>query len=333
MWSVCSMSFYLFTFVSTSKLVLSPFIHIHPGWSFAGTKVVQWRHQGRFCMEAIDSERLHSSRHGQGFQHGGPPKVPFEWKIEDQAAGRFVGSQSKVQRSRKWCRTLWRRSRKVDTGSWIKIHEGKSSTDWRTAPRLFMLHIRKDCTQLHLLIYICLYQDHVQTSCFEQATQQCYADFSRFLVFISTVAVCNASLFALGGCTGGSHCPRCKWNWGPCSTCSTYSTNCMTFFCSLLVESQAFTKEASAEKVRCQDFPGACTISTGGQHLCALQQASGLVVCCWDADGDNTHQDEVWLNPHRCTFKMQLIWTSKFWAPILLHVYATTEDIFTDKEQ
>ena len=31
-----------------------------------------------------------------------------------------------------------------------------------------------------------------------------------------------------------------------------------------------------------KDFPGACTISTGGQHLCALQQASGLVVCCWD---------------------------------------------------
>lgn len=31
-----------------------------------------------------------------------------------------------------------------------------------------------------------------------------------------------------------------------------------------------------------EDFPGACTISTGGEHLCALQQASGLVVCCWD---------------------------------------------------
>lgn len=31
-----------------------------------------------------------------------------------------------------------------------------------------------------------------------------------------------------------------------------------------------------------KDFPGACTISTGGQHLCALQQASGLVVCFWD---------------------------------------------------
>lgn len=40
-----------------------------------------------------------------------------------------------------------------------------------------------------------------------------------------------------------------------------------------------------------EDFPGACTISTGGQHLCALQQASGLVVCWGAGDfgqlGDN----------------------------------------------
>eukprot|EP00435_Cladocopium_sp_Y103_P050981 s54_g15.t1 len=40
-----------------------------------------------------------------------------------------------------------------------------------------------------------------------------------------------------------------------------------------------------------KDFPGACTISTGGQHLCALQQASGRVVCWGAGDfgqlGDN----------------------------------------------
>ena len=40
-----------------------------------------------------------------------------------------------------------------------------------------------------------------------------------------------------------------------------------------------------------QEFPGACSISTGGQHLCALEQATGHVLCWGNGDfgqlGDN----------------------------------------------
>lgn len=47
----------------------------------------------------------------------------------------------------------------------------------------------------------------------------------------------------------------------------------------------------SAQDLGDEDFPGACTISTGGQHLCALIQASKEVVCWGAGDfgqlGDN----------------------------------------------
>ncbi|CAJ1385636.1 unnamed protein product [Effrenium voratum] len=40
-----------------------------------------------------------------------------------------------------------------------------------------------------------------------------------------------------------------------------------------------------------EEFPGACSISTGGQHLCALEQATGHVLCWGNGDfgqlGDN----------------------------------------------